>query len=94
MKEFGFVSGVCINNPPIQINLRPPDKPDFYSSLTLHNLINYVNNICRGRENAALIKIVCLQETCNLLISMARKYLDPSSIFQIEVQFKLIYSNF
>ena len=27
-----------------------------------------------------------MQETCNLLITMARKYLDPSSIFQIEVR--------
>ena len=25
------------------------------------------------------------QEICNLLIDMARKFLDPSSIFQIEV---------
>ena len=33
------------------------------------------------------LKYYCVsQETCNLLISMARKYLDPSSIFQIEVQ--------
>jgi dynein heavy chain len=28
--------------------------------------------------------IVLMQETCNLLIDMARKYLDPSTIFQIE----------
>ena len=29
--------------------------------------------------------IVLLTETCNLLIEMARGYLDPASIFQIEV---------
>ena len=32
-----------------------------------------------------------LKETCNLLIEMARGYLDPSSIFQIEVKFTLFY---
>ena len=26
-----------------------------------------------------------LQETCNLLIDVSRRFLDPSSIFQIEV---------
>jgi dynein heavy chain len=27
--------------------------------------------------------IVLLQETCNLLIDAARKYIDPSSLFQV-----------
>ena len=31
-----------------------------------------------------------MQETCNLLIDMARKYLDPSTIFQIEVSLRLV----
>ena len=33
-----------------------------------------------------------LQEVCNLLIGMARSYLDPVSIFQIEVNYKLCLS--
>lgn len=33
----------------------------------------------------SLRKLLQFQEVCNLLIHMARKYLDPSSIFQIEV---------
>ena len=44
--------------------------------------------------------IVCIyliylyyQETCNLLIEMARKYLDPSTIFQIEVRYLLFEIN-
>ena len=28
---------------------------------------------------------IYFKETCNLLIDMARKFLDPTSIFQIEV---------
>ena len=35
--------------------------------------------------NTAARIIILLQETCNLLIAMARKFLDPGSIFQIEV---------
>ena len=31
------------------------------------------------------VNIAWYQETCNLLIDMARKFLDPNSIFQIEV---------
>eukprot|EP00095_Tigriopus_kingsejongensis_P007513 maker-scaffold103_size370364-snap-gene-1.20 protein:Tk07513 transcript:maker-scaffold103_size370364-snap-gene-1.20-mRNA-1 annotation:"dynein beta ciliary-like" len=30
--------------------------------------------------------IVLMQETCNLLIEAARKYMDPSSLFQVEVE--------
>ena len=37
------------------------------------------------RRPKILVKYFCFQETCNLLIDMARGYLDPSSIFQIEV---------
>ena len=36
--------------------------------------------------NTAARIIVLLEETCNLLIQMARKFLDPASIFQIEVR--------
>jgi dynein heavy chain len=28
--------------------------------------------------------IVLLQETCNLLIDAARKYIDPTSLFQVK----------
>ena len=28
--------------------------------------------------------IVLMQEQCNLLIDIARKYLDPASLFQVE----------
>ena len=31
------------------------------------------------------VNLYLAQEICNLLIDMARKFLDPSSIFQIEV---------
>jgi dynein heavy chain len=35
--------------------------------------------------NTAARIIILLDETCNLFIDMARKFLDPTSIFQIEV---------
>ena len=35
--------------------------------------------------NTAARIIVLMEETCNMFIDMARKFLDPGSIFQIEV---------
>ena len=35
--------------------------------------------------------ILTVKETCNLLIDMARKFLDPTSIFQIEVGMHVLY---
>ena len=45
-------------------------------------------------ESAFPFLIFTLQETCNLLIDMARKFLDPSSIFQIEVGMHVLLSIF
>jgi len=39
-----------------------------------------------GYYNTTAKVIVLMQETCNLLIDVSRKFLDPSSIFQIEVE--------
>ena len=36
--------------------------------------------------NTAARIIVLMEETCNMFIEMARKFLDPGSIFQIEVK--------
>ena len=36
--------------------------------------------------NTAARIIVLMEETCNMFIDMARKFLDPGSIFQIEVK--------
>ena len=36
--------------------------------------------------NTAARIIVLMEETCNMFIEMARKFLDPGSIFQIEVE--------
>ena len=38
--------------------------------------------------NTAARIIVLMEETCNMFIDMARKFLDPGSIFQIEVKGK------
>ena len=38
--------------------------------------------------NTAARIIVLMEETCNMFIEMARKFLDPGSIFQIEVKLK------
>ena len=38
--------------------------------------------------NTAARIIVLMEETCNMFIDMARKFLDPGSIFQIEVEGK------
>ena len=35
--------------------------------------------------------IVLMQETCNLLIESGRKYMDPTSLFQVNV-FRLKFS--
>ena len=43
--------------------------------------------------NTAARIIILLQETCNLLIAMASKFLDPGSIFQIEVSSEDEYSS-
>ena len=40
--------------------------------------------------NTAARIIVLMEETCNMFIDMARKFLDPGSIFQIEVGGKQI----
>ena len=41
--------------------------------------------------NTAARIIVLMEETCNMFIDMARKFLDPGSIFQIEVGGKQIH---
>ncbi len=47
--------------------------------------------VCLVYSNSAFYNspariIVLMQETCNLLIDNARKYLDPGSLFQVEVE--------
>ena len=50
---------------------------------------------CRSADSLYFpFLIFTLQETCNLLIDMARKFLDPSSIFQIEVGMHVLLSIF
>ena len=40
--------------------------------------------------NTAARIIVLMEETCNMFIDMARKFLDPGSIFQIEVKASIV----
>ena len=39
-----------------------------------------------GYYNTTARIMVLMQESCNLLIDVSRRFLDPSSIFQIEVE--------
>ena len=58
----------------------------------LHNTLNIYSAISTLHleyfysdfYNTAARIIVLLEETCNMFIDMARKFLDPGSIFQIE----------
>ena len=59
-------------------DIRPLFPPMMHTICLVYSHSTYYNSAARI--------IVLMTETCNLLIDMARTYLDPSSIFQIEVE--------
>ena len=54
----------------------------------LHTILTYfaIMSFFSDYYNTAARIIVLMEETCNMFIDMARKFLDPGSIFQIEVE--------
>ena len=54
----------------------------------MHTILRYfaIMSLFSDYYNTAARIIVLMEETCNMFIDMARKFLDPGSIFQIEVK--------
>ena len=59
------------------VDMRPLLPPLMHTICLVYTHSKYYNTTARI--------IVLMQETCNLLIDVARRFLDPASIFQIEV---------
>ena len=59
-------------------DIRPLFPPMMHTVCLVYSHSTYYNSAARI--------IVLMTETCNLLIDMARTYLEPSAIFQIEVE--------
>jgi hypothetical protein len=69
-------------------NLELSDFPDVISQLRpLMHCICLVYSRSTYYNSPARI-IVLLQETCNLLVDAGRKYLDPASLFQVDIVFQ------
>ena len=76
-------------------DIRPLFPPLMHLLCLVYSHSAYYNTAARiiillqvkHHQSPALILIIIssVQETCNLLIAMASKFLDPGSIFQIEV---------
>ena len=58
-----------------------------YQKLALQTVLTHfaIMSLFSDYYNTAARIIVLMEETCNMFIDMARKFLDPGSIFQIEV---------
>ncbi len=56
----------------------PQLRPLMHCVCVVYSTSSYYNSPARI--------IVLLTETCNLLVDTARKYLDPNSLFQVEVE--------
>ena len=59
-----------------------------YGEESGHTILTYfaIMSFFSDYYNTAARIIVLMEETCNMFIDMARKFLDPGSIFQIEVE--------
>lgn len=58
--------------------LRPLFSPLMHTVCLIYSNSKHYNSPSR--------LIVLMKEVCNLLIGMARKHIDPATLFQIEVQ--------